>query len=69
MRTQIGMKLSKIWYQMDLVNLLKIIFSHVGTIFETACMTNSDISFETHEDCCIDGNHHGNLHCGQEVGK
>ena len=49
--------------------VFEVIISHVRAILESASVSDPNITFKTHEDCRIDGNHHGDLHLGQDIGK
>ena len=49
--------------------VFEVIISHVRAILESASVSNPNIAFKTHQDCSVDGNHHGDLHHWQDIGK
>ena len=49
--------------------IFEVIISHVRAILESASVSDPNITFKTHEDCRVDGNHHGDLDRGQNIGQ
>ena len=71
-----SIQLKKLWHIKDTGSnnngaeiVFEVIISHVRAILESASVSDPNITFKTHEDCGVYGNHHGDLDRGQNIGQ